>query len=60
VTLLAFAAAAPCCWAPTVQQTIDIFCPPGPQQQTRRTPLHRSIAWTLVTDGQTDERRTVT
>jgi len=26
-----------CCWAPTVQQLIDISCTPGLQQQTRRT-----------------------
>ena len=32
-----------CCWAPAVQQSIDISCSPGPQQQTRRTLLQRSI-----------------
>jgi len=34
--------------APAVQQSIDIACPPGPQQQTRRTP------WPRRTIGQTD------
>jgi len=34
-----------------VQQSIDISCLPGPQQQTRRTLLQRSIAGT---DGRTD------
>jgi len=36
-----------------VQQSIDISCPPGTQQQTRRTPLLRSID---ETDRQTDGR----
>jgi len=40
-----------CCWAPVVQQSIDISCPPGAQQQTRRTLLQRSIAGT---DRETD------
>ena len=31
------------CWAPTVQQSIGISCPPGTQQRTRRTLLKRSI-----------------
>jgi len=34
--------------APAVQQSIDIACPPGPQQQTRRTP------WPRRKIGQTD------
>ena len=43
-----FAAAASAAVAPAVQQSIDISCSPGPQQQTRRTLLHA---------GQTDGRR---
>ena len=40
------------CWrAPAVQQSIDVSWPPGPQQQTRRTLLQRSIAGT---DRRTD------
>jgi len=35
------------------QQSIDISCPPGSQQQTRRTLLQRSIA---VADRRTDTR----
>jgi len=51
VTLLAFAAGRRaavrrCCWAPAVQQSIDISCPPGPQQQTHRALLQLSIAGT--------------
>jgi len=42
-----------CCWAPAVQESIDISCPPGPQQQTRRTLLQRSIGGT---DKRTDRR----
>jgi len=34
-------------WALAVQQSIDIFCLPGPQQQTRRTPLQRSTTGTI-------------
>jgi len=37
--------------APAVQQSIDISCPLGPQQQTRRTLLQR----TNGTDRRTDE-----
>jgi len=37
--LLAVAAERP----PDMQQSIDIACPPGPQQQTRRPLLQRSI-----------------
>jgi len=40
-----------------VQQSIDNSCSPGPQQQTRRTLLQRSID---ETDGRTDGLRTVT
>ena len=36
--------------APAVQHTIDIFYPPGPQQQTRRTLLQRANG----TDRRTD------
>jgi len=40
-----------------VQQSIDISCPLGPQQQTRRTLLQRSIDGTeRQTDGRTDGR----
>ena len=48
VTLVASAAAAQCCGvvllgARRPPLSIDISCPPGAQQQTRRTPLLRSI-----------------
>jgi len=36
-----------------VQQSIDISCPPGPQQQTRRSGVRRPNDGT---DGQTDGR----
>ena len=56
-----------CCWAQAMQQSIDISCPPRPQQQTRRTLLQRSMSiveidrWTgRQTDRQTDRHRTVT
>jgi len=39
LTLLAFAAATPSYWAQAVQQSTDISCLPGKQQQTRRTLL---------------------
>ena len=40
-----------------MQQSIDISCPLGPQQQTRRTLLQRSIDGTeRQTDGRTDGR----
>jgi len=39
--------------APAVQQPIDIFYPPSPQQQTRRTLLQRANE----TDRRTDRRR---
>ena len=51
MALPAFAAA-----APAVQQSIDISCPPGPQQQTRRRLLQRENG----TDRQTGGHRTVT
>jgi len=53
--MLAFAAA-----APSVQQSIDISYRPGPQQQTRRTLLRRSItgADTVTADGRTPYRYT--
>ena len=35
-----------CCCASSMPQSIDISWPPGPQQQTRRTLLQRSIAGT--------------
>ena len=35
-----------------VQQSIDISCPPGPQQQIRR----RSIGWDRQTDRRTPDR----
>jgi len=42
-----------------VQQSIDISCPPGPQQQTRRTLLQRSTAGTdRWKDGRTPYRYT--
>jgi len=48
-----------CCWAPAVQQSIDISCLLGPQQQTRRTMLQQSIAGTdRQTDGRTPYRYT--
>ena len=60
MTLPAFAAAAPCCCGAAAagrpagqhgQQSIDVSCPPGAQQQTRRTLLQRS---TDGTDRRTD------
>jgi len=42
-----------CWWAPAVQQSIAISCPPGPQQQTRRTLLQRSMDGT---DRRADRR----
>ena len=41
------------CCRRAMQQPIDIGCPRGPQQQTRRTLLQRSIDRT-ETDGRTD------
>jgi len=38
---------------PAVQQSIDIFCLPGPQQQTCRSGVQRP---NVGTDGQTDGR----
>ena len=40
---------APCCWAPAVQQSVYISCPPGAQQQTRSS----GVWWTT---GKTDRR----
>jgi len=44
-----------CCWAPavqqTVQQSIDIYCLPGPQQQTRSSGVRTER------DGRTDARQ---
>jgi len=40
-----------CCSAPARQQSTDMTCQPGTQQQTRRTLLQRSIAGT---DRRTD------
>jgi len=31
-----------CCWAPAMQQSIDISCPPGPQQQTHKSGMRRA------------------
>ena len=58
-----------CCWAPCcgaaaaecrrLQQSIDMSRPPGAQQQTRRTPVLRSIDGTNIrTDGRTLDRFT--
>jgi len=49
-------AAAAAAGRPAVQQSIDISCAPGAQQQTHRTPLLRS---TNGTDRRTDGRSTV-
>jgi len=38
--------------APAVQQSNDVFCPPGPQQQTRNS----SVRWPDGTDGRTLDR----
>jgi len=68
VTLLAFAAVrrAACCGAfaagracgrHAVQQSIDIACPRGAQQQTRRSSVRRENGGT---DRQTDGRPIVT
>ena len=44
-----------CCWAPAVQQSIDISCQSGPQQQTRRRSGRRPNDGTdRRTGGQTD------
>jgi len=52
----------PCCCAPLLRRpslSIDISCPRGAQQQTRRTLLQRSIDGTdRQTDRQTDAHRT--
>jgi len=64
MTLPAFAAerrrllhsAAAAAGRPAVQQSIDISCAPGAQQQTHRTPLLRS---TDGTDRRTDGHSTV-
>jgi len=57
VALPAFAAAPRAAAAPAEQQSIDISCPPGPQQQTRRTLLQRSNgADTRTDDGRTQYR----
>jgi len=37
--------------APAMQQSIDISCPPCPQQQTRRTLLQRANGTDRQTDG---------
>jgi len=50
VALPAFAAAIRAAAAPAAQQSIDISYPPGPQQQTRRTPMQRG-EWERETDG---------
>jgi len=42
---------------PAVQQSIDIFWPPGPRQQTQQR--RSAIGWDRQTDGQTDGRPTV-
>jgi len=41
------------------KQSIDISCPPGPQQQTCRTLLQRANGTDRRTDAQTDGHRTV-
>jgi len=43
VALPACAQSTPLLLRAAVQQSINISCPPGPQQQTRRTLLQRSI-----------------
>ena len=51
------AVAAPLLLGAGLQQSIDISFPPGPQQQTRRSDMQRSIGGTeRQTDGQTDGR----
>jgi len=57
LTLLAFAAATPGYWAQAVQQSTDISCLPGKQQQTRRTLLPAFPAidhWVDSWDRRTD------
>ena len=41
-----------CCWEPAVQQSYDISCLPGPQQQTQCCGVH--VQMTGRTDRQTD------
>jgi len=51
--LPAFAGERRCCWAPAVQQSIDISCPAGAQQQTRS----RGVRWANERrDGRTPDR----
>jgi len=57
VAVAAFAAAAPLLALSIGQQSIDISCRPGTQQQTRRTLLRWSIDGT---DRWTDGHQTVT
>ena len=46
-----------CCWAPVVQQSTDISCPPGPQQQTCSSGLAAiGPRWVRQTDRQTNGR----
>ena len=47
-----------CCWAPAVQQSMDIACSPGPQQQTRSSGVRRAGEWDRQTDGKTPYRYT--
>jgi len=45
-----------CSWAPAVQQSTNIFCPPGPQQQTRCSGVRRPNDETDRRDGQAPGR----
>ena len=57
VALLASAAGRRAAAAPGGDRSIDVFCPPGAQQQTRRTGMQRSIDGTdRQTDGRTPDR----
>ena len=54
MALPAFAAAA--AGSPAAQQSIDIFWPPGPQQQTRNSGVRRADGTHRQTGGRTPYR----
>ena len=43
-----------CCWPPAVQQSIDIFWSPGPQQRSHSSVERRPDETDRQTDGRTD------
>ena len=44
-----------CCWALAMQQSIDISCPPGPEQQTQQWSA-AGKQWDKRTDGRTPDQ----